>query len=128
MLTRVWSDMSLALGLLDGRLPCIVLVVIIIGESCSLFSPHQFLFSLPPCAPAILAARWNFLPHFHLPFCALTAGATVARWGNRRSHHLRLVPAPPEERKAPPLPMSPTVVGGDQRRGRVTSANFASGA
>src|SRR4051812_20298670 len=121
MLTRVWPDLPLALGLLDERLSCIVFAVIIIGESCSLFSPHLLLFSLPPCALAILAARWNILPHFHLPFCALTAGAAVVRWGNRKIHHLRLVPAPPEERKAPPLPVSPTVVGGDQRRGRVTS-------
>src|SRR3954465_13606805 len=124
MLTRVWSDLPLALGLLDGRLPGVVFVVIIIGESRGLFSPHQFLFSLPPCALAILAARWDFLPHFHLPFCAFSAGAAVARWGNRRNHHLQLVPAPPVERKASPLPVSPTVVGGDQRRGRVISASF----
>src|SRR3954467_14343119 len=128
MLTRVWPDLSLALGLLDGRLPCVVFAVIIIGENCSLFSPHRFLFSLPPCALGVLAARWNFLPHFPLPFCALTAGTAVARWGNRRSHHLRLVPAPSEGRKVPPLPVSPTVAGGDRRRGRVISASFASGA
>src|SRR4051812_43347166 len=128
MLTCVRSDLPLALGLLDGRLPCVVFAVIIIGESCGLFSPHRFLFSLPPCALGVLAARWNILPHFPLPFCVLTADAAVVRWGNRRSHHLRLVPAPPEGRKAPPLPVSPTVVGSDQRRGEVTSASFASGA
>src|SRR3954469_88201 len=111
MLTRVWSDLPLALGLLDGRLPCIVFAIIIIRESCSLFSPHQFLFSLSPCALAILAARWDFLPHFHLPFCAFTVGAAIARWGNRRNRHLQLVPAPPEERMAPPLPVSPTLAG-----------------
>src|SRR3954468_17934990 len=110
MLTRVWPDLPLALGLLDGRLSCVVFAVIIIGESCSLFSPHRFLFSLPPCALGVLAARWNFLPPFPLPFCALTADIAVARWGNRRSHPLLLVPVPPEGRKAPPPPVSPTVV------------------
>src|SRR5215216_1335184 len=115
MLTRVRSDLPLALGLLDGRLPCVVFVVIIIGESRGLFSPHQFLFSLPPCALAILSAHWDFLPHFHLPFCAFTTGAAVAQWGNQRNRHLQLGPAPPEERKAPPLPVSPMVAGGDQR-------------
>src|SRR3954470_19722011 len=120
MLTRVWPDLPLALGLLDEWLSCIIFAVIIIDESCSLFSPHRFLFSLPPCALGVLVARWNFLPHFPLPFCALTVGAAVARWGNRRSHPLLLVLAPPEGRKAPPPPVSPMVVGGDQKRGRVT--------
>src|SRR4051812_18788519 len=116
MLTRVWSDLPLALGVLDGRLSCVVFAVIIIGESRGLFSPHQFLFSLPPCALAILAARWDFLPHFCRHFCIFTAGAAVAQWGNQRNRHLRLGPAPPEERRAPPLLVSPMVAGGDQRR------------
>src|SRR3954468_19486163 len=111
MLARVRADLPLALGLLGGRVPCVVFAVIIIGESYSLFSPHQFLFSLPPCALAILAAHWDFPPHFHLPFCAFTAGAAVARWGSQRNRHLQLGPAPTEERKAPPLPVSPTVAG-----------------
>src|SRR4051812_10856753 len=106
----------------------VVFVVKIIGESCSLFSPHLFLFSLPPCVLRVPVARWNILAHFLLPFCTLTAGAAVPRWGSRRSHRLRLVPALLEGRKVPPLPVSPMVAGGDRRRGRVISASFASGA
>src|SRR3954466_8526659 len=128
MLTRVRSDLPLALGLLDGRLPFVVFAVTIIGGNRGLVSPHQFLCSLPPCARAILASRWDFLPHFRRSFCVFTAGAAVAQWGNQRNLHLRLGPAPPEERKAPPLLSSPMVAGGDQRRGRAISASFASGA
>src|SRR4051812_15985530 len=41
MLTRVRSDLPLALGLLDGRLPCVVFAVIIIGGK------PRFVFTAP---------------------------------------------------------------------------------
>ena len=70
----------------------------------------------------------GFPSTFPSPFCAFTAGAAVAQWGNQRNLHLRLGPVPPEEKREPPLLASPMVAGGDQKRGRAISASFASGA
>src|SRR4051794_34946480 len=114
MLTRVWQILSLALGLPDGRLSCIVFIFIIIGENYSLFSPQLFSFSLLPCSLRALAACWSIPSLFLLPSSALAAGAAVLRWGSQKSLHLLLVPALLEGKRVPPLPVSPTVAGGDR--------------
>src|SRR3954462_12756 len=51
MLTRVWSDLSLALGLLDGRLPCVVFVIIIIGGKLQfVFTASVLVFTASLCS------------------------------------------------------------------------------